>query len=82
MSERFRPEYLAKECERLSKDDVLNYVLDTMRTNAVDALVYKASAEKPEGVIYAQCMVRVIDDLKLELRAQAAALEVRNGNDE
>lgn len=82
MSERFKPEHLAKECERLSRDDVLNYVLDTMRTNAVDALVYKADAAKPEGVIYAQCMIRTIDDLRLELRAQADALNVRNGNDE
>lgn len=82
MAERFRPEYLAKECERLSRDDVLNHVLDTMRTNAVDALVYRADASKPEGVIYAQCMVRVIDDLRLELKAQANALEVHRGNDE
>lgn len=82
MSERFRPEHLAKECERLSRDDVLNYVLDTMRANAVEALVYKADVAKPEGVVYGQCMIRVIDDLKLELRAQGDALKVHRGNDE
>ena len=67
------PEHYAKEAERLLADEVLKHALDTVRADALEALVI-ADVNDPIKVLRLQQTVVVIDDIRAELRAAIARL--------
>jgi uncharacterized protein YfdQ (DUF2303 family) len=67
------PEHYAKEAERLLADDVLKHAFDTVRADALEALV-TADVNDPIKVLRLQQTVAVIDDIRAELRGAIARL--------
>lgn len=67
------PEHYAKEAERLLADEVLKHAFDTVRADALEALV-SADVNDPIKVLRLQQTVVVIDDIRAELRAAIARL--------
>ena len=61
-------EYLAKEADRLLRDDVLNRALDAIRQATLEDLA-TANAGDPNMVLRFQQKVAAIDDLRGELKA-------------
>jgi hypothetical protein len=59
--------HYAKEAERLQRDDVLNYALDTIRAGALEDLA-KAKFDL-ETIHMLQATVLVIDGIRSELKA-------------
>ena len=49
-----KPEYLAKEAERLEKDIVLNHALDLLRQEALDELVLCDATETAQVIKFQQ----------------------------
>ena len=67
------PEHYAKEADRLLADEVLKHAFDTVRADALEALV-SADVNDPIKVLRLQQTVVVIDDIRAELRAATARL--------
>ena len=59
-------EYLGKEAERLSRDDVLNEAVRRIRSGALDALV-AADPNKATDIARLQAKVTVCDEFTSEL---------------
>lgn len=57
-----KADHLAKEAERLLKDEVLVYAIGTMRQEALAALV-RANANEPIEVLRAQQRVEACDEI-------------------
>lgn len=67
------PEHYAKEAERLLADEVLKHAFDTVRADALEALV-SADVKDSIKVLRLQQTVVVIDEIRAELRAAIARL--------
>lgn len=60
-------DHYAKEAERLLRDDVLNFALDTIRAGALEELA-TANAADMISVLRLQQTVSVIDGIRSELK--------------
>lgn len=65
-------DHLAKEAERLLKDDVLLHALADMRRNALDALV-SADASNTISILRAQQSVAACDEIQNVLSSYVVA---------
>lgn len=57
---------LAAEARSLRENEALQYALDQLRTNALDALV-RASATDADTIRNSQAVVKVIDELRSDI---------------
>ncbi len=73
-------EYLAKEAERLLRDDVLAHAVEAVRAAAVDALI-AADATKIHDVVRLQAKIAVCDEFMAELESAvlSQAISARPG---
>lgn len=61
-------DHYAKEAQRLLADDTLQYALDTMRADALEALAL-ADADAKTLILRLQQKVQVIDGIRSELQS-------------
>lgn len=68
------PEYLAKEAERLLRDDALNHFLDRAKADALDALAV-ADVDDKTMMLRLQQQVAVIDGIRSDLRSAVSRVK-------
>lgn len=65
-------DYFAKECEFLGKHEVLNFILDKMRTESVDA-VLSANPTDYAAIADAQAKANAVDHIRTLIAVGAKA---------
>lgn len=72
-------DHYAKEAQRLLADDTLKYALDTLRADALEALV-SADVDAKTLIIRLQQKVQVIDDIRSELSSAVLRTTAANSS--
>lgn len=70
-----RKDDLAKEAERLLKDQYLDYALDAIRKDTCEALL-TADAADTNQIIRLQARAAIVDEIRDQLKAYIQAMKV------